>query len=190
MPSVAPMVSRLRALTVLTAAPEDLAVFWASLLGCERDGLDVVPGEASPLRLTFASIDRPRAGLNQMHLHLTSSATSQEETVARVFALGGTHLDVGQLPEEDHVVLADPDGNGFVLQAGQYFRGSLRSHLNHRRGKSALEVDCLGRVEADHEPPGVRGHRRGGQLRDHDHRRERRRHRPGSRLPQQRCGPA
>jgi hypothetical protein len=113
------MASKLRALTVLATDPEDLAVFWASLLGWERDGLDVVPTQAMPLRLTFAATDLPRTGLNQMHLHLTSNATSQEETVARVLALGGTHLDVGQLPDEGHVVLADPDANEFcVIEAG------------------------------------------------------------------------
>ncbi len=32
--------------------------------------------------------------------------------------LGARHLDVGQRPEEGHVVLADPDGNEFcVLRA-------------------------------------------------------------------------
>ena len=51
-----------------------------------------------PLRLTFATTDLPRTRLNQMHLHLTSNAASQEETDARVLALGGTHLDVGRLP--------------------------------------------------------------------------------------------
>jgi hypothetical protein len=33
-------------------------------------------------------------------------------------ALGGSHLDVGQRPEERHVVLADPDGNEFCLVRG------------------------------------------------------------------------
>lgn len=113
------MAPKLHALTVSATDPEDLAVFWASLLGWERDGLDVVPGEAMPLRLAFAATDLQRTGLNQMHLHLTSNTTSQDETVARVLALGGTHLDVGQLPEEDHVVVADPGGNEFcVIEAG------------------------------------------------------------------------
>ena len=34
----------------------------------------------------------------------------------------GRHLDVGQLPEEDHVVLADPGGNEFcVIEPGNNF---------------------------------------------------------------------
>lgn len=42
--------------------------------------------------------------------------------MARALELGGTHIDVGQLPEEGHVVLADPDGNEFcVIEAGNKF---------------------------------------------------------------------
>lgn len=36
--------------------------------------------------------------------------------MARALALGATHLDVGQLPDEDHVVLADPDSNKFRVR--------------------------------------------------------------------------
>ena len=36
--------------------------------------------------------------------------------------LGGRHLDLGQLPEEGHVVLADPGGNEFcVIEPGNNF---------------------------------------------------------------------
>ena len=42
--------------------------------------------------------------------------------MARVLGLGGRHLDVGQLPEEEHVVLADPEGNELcVIEAGNNF---------------------------------------------------------------------
>ena len=40
----------------------------------------------------------------------------------RALATGASHLDVGQLPEEEHVVLADPEGNEFcVVEAGNGF---------------------------------------------------------------------
>ena len=45
-----------------------------------------------------------------MHLHVTSEGTEQQTVVDRLLAAGATHLDVGQLPEEGHVVLADPEG--------------------------------------------------------------------------------
>ena len=36
----------------------------------------------------------------------------------RALATGASHLDVGQLPEEEHVVLADPEGNEFCVVEG------------------------------------------------------------------------
>ncbi len=36
-------------------------------------------------------------------------------TVARVLELGGRHLDVGQAPDEEHVVLADPEGTALCV---------------------------------------------------------------------------
>ena len=126
------MVVRLHALTVLASEPEVLASFWGDLLGWERSGLDLLPDADAPMRLSFEAADLPRARLNQVHFHLTSYGTSQEANVARVLALGGSHLDVGQLPEEDHVVLADPEGNEFCVieesnswLAGMGFLGEL-----------------------------------------------------------------
>jgi predicted enzyme related to lactoylglutathione lyase len=107
--------ARLHALTVLASEPEVLASFWGDLLAWERSGLELLPDAAAPMRLSFARADLPRARLNQMHLHLTSWSASQEAVVARVLELGGSHLDVGQLPEELHVVLADPEGNEFCV---------------------------------------------------------------------------
>jgi DNA replication protein DnaC len=46
-----------------------------------------------------------------LHLHLTStSLADQQHTVAKALELGASHLDVGQRPEEGHVVLAGPEG--------------------------------------------------------------------------------
>lgn len=105
------MAARLQSLTILSTDPERLASFWVDLLGPSRDEL--------PFALVFEQGDVPRDGLNQIHFHLSSNAASQEETVARALELGASHLDVGQLTEEEHVVLADPDGNEFcVIEAG------------------------------------------------------------------------
>ena len=58
-----------------------------------------------------------------MHFDLTStSLEDQQQTVARALELGGRHIDVGQRPEEGHVVLADPEGNEFcVIEPGNNF---------------------------------------------------------------------
>ena len=58
-----------------------------------------------------------------MHFDLTSpSLEEQQATVARVLALGGRHIDIGQGPDADHVVLADPEGNELcVIEPGNNF---------------------------------------------------------------------
>ena len=79
-----------------------------------------MPTDDTGFGLRFVGSALPRVGLNQVHLHLTSDAPGdQGRTVQRALDLGARHLDVGQLPDEDHVVLADPDGNEFcVIEAG------------------------------------------------------------------------
>lgn len=58
-----------------------------------------------------------------MHLHLTSaSLADQQQTVTTALALGARHLDVGQRPAEEHVVLGDPEGNEFcIIEPGNVF---------------------------------------------------------------------
>ena len=49
-----------------------------------------------------------------MHVDLTSTSLEDKgQTVAKSLAPGARHIDVRQLPEEGHVVLADPDDNEF-----------------------------------------------------------------------------
>ena len=64
-----------------------------------------------------------KAGQNRMHFDLTStSLKDQQRTVARSLGLGARHIDIGQRPEEGHVVLADPEGNEFcVIEPGNSF---------------------------------------------------------------------
>jgi len=45
----------------------------------------------------------------------SASRADSQRTVALALSLGGRHLDVGQLPQEDHVVLGDPAGNEFCV---------------------------------------------------------------------------
>lgn len=106
--------------------PVRLAEFWAGLLGrrvVEDPRGPLLPGDDTQLTLRFVPSRAERTGPNRMHLHLTSpSPAGQHETVAVALGLGARHLDVGQLPEEGHVVLADPEGNELcVIEAGNGF---------------------------------------------------------------------
>jgi len=105
--------------------PLGLARFWGGVLGWEiagdpHDGVALLPGGDTGFGFRFLPGQVQRSGLNDRHLHLTStSVEDQQQTVARSLALGARHIDVGQRPEEGHVVLADPEGNEFcVIEPG------------------------------------------------------------------------
>jgi predicted enzyme related to lactoylglutathione lyase len=101
--------------------PLRLARFWADVLSWEivddpRDGIALLPGNDTGFRLRFLPTREPKTSQNQMHVDLTSSSLAdQQQTVARSLALGARHIEVGQTPEDGHVVLADPEGNEFCV---------------------------------------------------------------------------
>ncbi len=106
--------------------PGGLAVFWAGVLGREivgEAGGVLLPGDDTQVGLRFVAATTQKAGQSRLHLHLTSSTLEdQRHTVATALGPGGRHVDVGQLPEEDHIVLADPGGNEFcVIGPGNKF---------------------------------------------------------------------
>ena len=122
------MTSQLYAICFNTAQPSGLARFWSRLLGWELadgpdDDVEILPPDTSGFRIRFLPSQEPKVGQNRAHFDLTStSPEDQQRTVARALEFGGKHIDVGQLPEEGHVVLADPDGNEFcVIEAGNKF---------------------------------------------------------------------
>ncbi|MGN9810437.1 VOC family protein [Micromonospora sp. BQ11] len=112
---------RTRTLTVTYDAqdPARLAQFWAGMLGreiVEDAGGVLLPGDDTQVSLRFAPGDAEMVRPNYMHLHLTSaSPDDQQHRVATALRLGGGHLDVGQRPEEGHIVLADPEGYEFCV---------------------------------------------------------------------------
>ena len=122
------MTSQLFAICFNATRPSGLARFWSRVLGWELadgpdDGVAILPPDAGGFRIRFLPSQEPKTGQNRAHFDLTStSPEDQQQTVARALELGGTHIDVGQLPEDGHVVLADPDGNEFcVIEAGNKF---------------------------------------------------------------------
>jgi len=122
------MTSHLHALCFDANDPARLARFWAGVLGREMvddplDGIALLPSDDAGFRIEFWPTVAQKSGPNQMHFDLTSgSLDDQQETVARALELGGRHLDIGQGPDAEHVVLADPEGNEFcVIEPGNNF---------------------------------------------------------------------
>jgi predicted enzyme related to lactoylglutathione lyase len=121
------MTTRLVALDFDAIDPPVLARFWADVLGWEiaddPEGAALVPTDETEFRIRLVRVQARNTAKKQMHLHLTStSLEDQQQTVARALGLGARHIDIGQRPEEGHVVLADPEGNAFcIIEPGNKF---------------------------------------------------------------------
>jgi hypothetical protein len=113
--------SRLVALCFDANDPLHLARFWAEALRWEvgdatDDEIALVPTDGTRFRVLFLAVQDRKIGQNRIHLDLTTtSQVDQDETVARLVELGARHIDIGQSPDEPHVVLADPEGNEFCI---------------------------------------------------------------------------
>jgi predicted enzyme related to lactoylglutathione lyase len=119
------MTLRLHAVRFDANDPARLAQFWAGVLRRElaEDGVTLLPVTATEVPIHFVPASAPKTELGRAHFDLTSaSAEEQDETVQRVLDLGGRHLDIGQSPDDEHVVLADPEGNELcVIEPGNKF---------------------------------------------------------------------
>ncbi len=122
------MTCQLFAVCFDASQPPRLARFWSGVLGWEmvddpQGGAALLPSDDTGFRIRFLPTREQKVGQNRMHFDLTStSLEDQQQTVARALGLGARHIDVGQRPEEGHVVLADPEGNEFcVIEPGNKF---------------------------------------------------------------------
>jgi predicted enzyme related to lactoylglutathione lyase len=113
--------SRLIALAFDANDPLRLARFWTVALRWAiddetHDVIGLVPTDDTRFRIEFGLVPEKKAGKNRIHIDLTTtSLDDQKETVEQLVALGARHIDIGQGPDEDHVVLADPEGNEFCV---------------------------------------------------------------------------
>ena len=109
------MAVRLEAVSFDVADGPAVAAFWGELLEREvvtKYGGALVPGDAMQVGLLFVTSQTEQVGRPRLHLHLTSSSLEdQQRTVETALRLGARRIDVGQNPNDEHVVLADPGGN-------------------------------------------------------------------------------
>ena len=96
---------------------ELMTSFWAEALGHTPSSLDpgddfrVLRGERVNLSLQLAGT--PVTGRDQMHLDLYTSDQAAE--VERLRRLGATVVRHHDDPEDDYVVMLDPEGNEFCV---------------------------------------------------------------------------
>jgi predicted enzyme related to lactoylglutathione lyase len=115
------MTSRLIALCFDANEPLRLARFWAEALRWEigdesEGGVELVSTDGTALRIDFLPVPEPKSHKNHIHLDLTTaSIDDQHDTVARLIEIGARHVDIGQSPDDKHVVLADPEDNEFCI---------------------------------------------------------------------------
>jgi Glyoxalase-like domain len=97
--------------------PLRLARFWAATLQWDIDDetddeIGLVPTDGTPFSLLFLPVPEPKTTKSRIHLDLVSETLEdQAEMVDRLLAQGARRVDIGQSPDDDHVVLADPEGN-------------------------------------------------------------------------------
>jgi predicted enzyme related to lactoylglutathione lyase len=111
---------RIQCLCIDAEDPAKIASFWQSALGWRRtfekaDEVVLEPPAGSPEDgmapdLLFLKVPEGKAVKNRLHLDLRPDDQAAE--VARLEALGGRRVSVGQ-GEVSWVVMADPEGNEF-----------------------------------------------------------------------------
>jgi predicted enzyme related to lactoylglutathione lyase len=129
--------------------PPRVAGFWSGVLGWEMvddpdGGVTLLPSDDTGFQLDFFPTQEQKAGPNQMHFDLTStSLEDQQQTVERALELGGRHIDIGQGPDAEHVVLADPEGNEFcVIEPGNDFLADC-GFIGALAGEGSQQVGCF-----------------------------------------------
>lgn len=123
------MTSRFTELAVDCHDPDRLAAFWCEVLdftvidraegkveiGSWVPTVEEVRARQMPPTVVFLQVPESRAGKNRLHLDVSPIDRTTEEEVTRLLTLGATRTDVGQGPDRNWVVMADPEGNEFCV---------------------------------------------------------------------------
>jgi hypothetical protein len=75
-----------------------------------------VPTDGTSFAVRFVPVTAQQTSRRRVHLDLTTSSDGdQVRSAEELVGLGGRHVDLGQSPDEGHLVLADPEDNLFCL---------------------------------------------------------------------------
>jgi glyoxalase superfamily protein len=104
---------RLGSIVINCASIEVMTSFWSQALDLrvgpvsESGDFRMLAGEIVQISLQRAQV--PVTARDQMHLDLYTS--EQADEVSRLLSLGATFVRHHEDPDDDYVVLADPEGN-------------------------------------------------------------------------------
>jgi catechol 2,3-dioxygenase-like lactoylglutathione lyase family enzyme len=96
-----------------------MSTFWQAALGYvprepASDGWVVLTDpDGHPPNVSIQQVQEPRRGKNRLHLDLYTEQPEAE--IERLLRLGATRHDRIPEPDDDFVVLADPEGNLFCV---------------------------------------------------------------------------
>ncbi|BCJ27336.1 VOC family protein [Actinocatenispora sera] len=123
------MTSRFTELNVDCHDPERLAAFWCEVLGftvLDRNErmveigsweptIEDIRARQMPPTMVFTRVPEDKSVKNRLHLDVSPIDASTDSEVTRLLALGAATTDVGQGPDRNWVVMADPEGNEFCV---------------------------------------------------------------------------
>jgi predicted enzyme related to lactoylglutathione lyase len=108
--------------------PYALAEFWSAVTGWPISAEDepgapevaIEPPDAGVPELLFVAVPERKAGKNRLHLDLMPVARTRDEEVTRLLAVGAALVDDRRKPNgRGWVVLGDPEGNEFCVEASE-----------------------------------------------------------------------
>jgi Glyoxalase-like domain len=114
------MANRISCICIDTVDPAPLEEFWMAVLGYEvreadDEGVSLGPPGGGLPTVDIMHVPEPKTVKNRLHLDLRADGTTTGAELERLLALGARPVDIGQGPDVDWVVLADPEGNEFCL---------------------------------------------------------------------------
>jgi predicted enzyme related to lactoylglutathione lyase len=114
------MPNRITYLVIDAIDLERLTEFWAEVLGWRvlRRGSywTTIGDDNGPVEINFRAVpEEPKTRKNRLHLDIAPVDRSQADELERLLGLGAQQVDVGQRPDCNWFVLADPEGNEFCL---------------------------------------------------------------------------
>ena len=103
------------------ADPERLADFWAQALHYRKVGGRepywlLLPADRAHPPVILQRVDEPKSGKTRVHFDIRTPDVEAE--TRRLEQLGARRLDIGQGPDVEWVVMADPEGNEFCVCPG------------------------------------------------------------------------